>query len=226
MVILEGIKGLGTPVSALYPRYQYLNPEIITRHPSPQVIILASHQNNWEWGALTLPQGIHKEVLGVYKPLSNPIADAWLNKERGKHGLHLVPMAHTRSKVTQALTQSMEFALVLIADQTPSNMNSAHFTTFLNQPDTPFSPGPDLIARSTGFPVFYAQVRRLKPGYYTIRFELLEDQPARLQAGDITRKYVEALEQDLLDDPANWLWSHARWKHKRPSPATGFTVAR
>lgn len=226
MVILEGIKGLGTPVESLYPRYKYLNPEIIARHPSPQAIILASHQNNWEWGALTLPHAIGKEVLGVYKPLSNPIADAWLTRERGQHGVHLVPMALTRKRVTTAIEKNREFALVLIADQTPSNMSTAHFTRFLNQPDTPFSPGPDLIARSTGLPVFYAQVRRIRPGYYTIQFELLENQPKELEAGDITRKYVAALEKDILSDPPNWLWSHARWKHKRPSPVAGLTVLR
>jgi KDO2-lipid IV(A) lauroyltransferase len=30
--------------------------------------------------------------------------------------------------------------------------------------------------------------------------------------GFITKKYVELLEKQIVDDPSQWLWSHRRWK--------------
>ena len=30
---------------------------------------------------------------------------------------------------------------------------------------------------------------------------------------EVTDKYFKLLEQTIDRDPANWLWSHNRWKH-------------
>jgi KDO2-lipid IV(A) lauroyltransferase len=33
-----------------------------------------------------------------------------------------------------------------------------------------------------------------------------------MEHGFITKKYVEHLEKQIIDDPTQWLWSHRRWK--------------
>ena len=33
---------------------------------------------------------------------------------------------------------------------------------------------------------------------------------------EITEKFIQRAEKDILSDPASYLWSHDRWKFKKP----------
>jgi len=33
---------------------------------------------------------------------------------------------------------------------------------------------------------------------------------------DITRKIMQKIESVIVKKPEDWLWSHNRWKHKKP----------
>ena len=85
---------------------------------------------------------------------------------------------------------------------------------FLNQ-DTPFLPGPERIARKTNYPVFYFDVDRVKRGYYEITASLLHESPSETADTAITQSYANKLESIIQQKPANWLWSHRRWKKKK-----------
>jgi KDO2-lipid IV(A) lauroyltransferase len=101
-----------------------------------------------------------------------------------------------------------------IADQTPGPDN-AFWTIFLNQ-DTPVFWGTERIARKIDFPVVYIAVKRLKRGYYTITAEVLAEHPKDTADEQITKLHTARLEKDIREQPEIWLWSHKRWKHKRP----------
>jgi KDO2-lipid IV(A) lauroyltransferase len=55
----------------------------------------------------------------------------------------------------------------------------------------------------------------VKRGYYTLELVLLTEDPASMPQGEITRLYAHHLEETIKLEPAYWLWSHKRWKHKR-----------
>lgn len=210
-MLLESIKGLTMPKSELQRRFIYRNPEIFQPlfEKKESAILLGSHYGNWEWGVLSFPLSVHHAVMGVYKPLKNKVLEKYLNLLRKQWGLQLVDMAHTgRAIITQ---QNHPTIFVLIADQTPSDMRNAHWTYFLNQ-DTPFLHGMDKLARQTGYPVFYFEIERVRRGFYEVTFSQICETPAPLPEGEITRRYAECLEKNILKSPANWLWSHRRWK--------------
>ena len=60
----------------------------------------------------------------------------------------------------------------------------------------------------------YLDVKRVKRGYYTATMELMEFDPKGTTPYELTERYVRRLEETLAVDPAYWLWSHRRWKHK------------
>ena len=37
-----------------------------------------------------------------------------------------------------------------------------------------------------------------------------------MKYGEITEKYVNFLENDILKNPSQWIWSHKRWKKTGP----------
>jgi KDO2-lipid IV(A) lauroyltransferase len=102
-----------------------------------------------------------------------------------------------------------------IADQTPAP-EGAYWTTFLNQ-DTPVFRGSELIARKINYPVVYATVKRVKRGYYEMFVDLLSEVPKSTSDGEISELHTRRLERDIIAQPEVWLWSHRRWKHKRPN---------
>ena len=42
-----------------------------------------------------------------------------------------------------------------------------------------------------------------------------------LEPNAITERYARACEADVLEHPADWLWSYRRWKLKKPLYGAG-----
>ena len=91
----------------------------------------------------------------------------------------------------------------------------AYWTTFLNQ-ETAIFWGTEIIAKKLNYPVIYISMRQPKRGYYEITPELLCENPASTQKGEISEMHTKRLAQDIKKQPEIWLWSHKRWKHKKP----------
>lgn len=214
-ILLESIKGLSLSKVELQRRFHYTNPEIFDELYLQQksAILLGSHYGNWEWGVLSFPLSVQHRVVGIFKPLKNRLMDAYLNQRRSRWGLHLASMGQAGRVVVDHRHQPCIF--VLIADQTPSNIRDAHWVRFLNQ-DTPFLHGPEKLARSTGYPVFTFEINRCGRGYYEVTFKLMCEKVDKLPHGEMTSLFARQLESQIKKDPPNWLWSHRRWKRKRP----------
>ncbi len=215
-VILESIKGLSLREQELRNRYSYRNSFIFNElyQNKKNAILLGSHIANWEWGVLSFPLWVEQQVVGIYKPLSNPLTDAFLNKLRCRWGLHLYSMTNIGRAVVRQRQSPAIF--VLIADQTPSDIGNAHWLDFLNQP-TAFLHGPGKLAEKTGFSVYSFAIQRFRRGFYEVSFKKLADETEALSAGEITQRYAAELERLICQKPSDWLWSHRRWKHQPPT---------
>jgi KDO2-lipid IV(A) lauroyltransferase len=213
-ILLETLKGLGITQEVILQRYQFVNADILDQdfNANQNIIILTSHHTNWEWAVLSVNLWLKHQVVGIYKPLKNKTVNTFFNQHRQKWGLELVSMAKTARVF--AKKRETPAAFVFIADQTPSDIKNAHWVNFLNQ-ETAFHHGMDKIARRTNYHVYLADIKRVKRGYYEVTFSLLCREPAKLQEQEITGRYANALEKIIQKDPANWLWSHRRWKRKK-----------
>jgi KDO2-lipid IV(A) lauroyltransferase len=65
--------------------------------------------------------------------------------------------------------------------------------------------------------VVFADISNSKRGYYNIQLKLIVEESKNLPYQELTQLHVQKLEQQILDNPARWLWSHKRWKHQQPS---------
>ena len=57
-------------------------------------------------------------------------------------------------------------------------------------------------------------IYKLKRGHYKYEFELLTKDANTLPEGELTRKYIKCVEENIRLNPSNYLWSHRRWKHE------------
>jgi KDO2-lipid IV(A) lauroyltransferase len=101
-----------------------------------------------------------------------------------------------------------------LSDQSPQKSKIKYWTTFLNQ-DTPIFLGAEQIATKLDMAVVFFDCRKIARGKYELHFELLEENPKDCAPNEITELHVRALERAIRKDPAWWLWSHRRWKHKK-----------
>lgn len=184
---------------------QYLN-------AGQPVIGLAAHQCNWEWlPAATCLHGF--KVDSVYKPLHNETSERLMQRIRSRFGPHLIPMNRLPRELI--LRRGIPRFIALVADQMPNVPETALWLPFMHR-NTPFFTGSERLARSQQFPVVYVEMQRLRRGYYVATFSLLAAPPyTDLPQGAILERYRDYLTETLHRQPANWLWSHKRWKHHR-----------
>jgi Kdo2-lipid IVA lauroyltransferase/acyltransferase len=213
-ISLESIKGFSMSKKQLIRRHRIINPEVADRYfeNGMSAIAMPGHYNNWEWGSLSASLQIKHPVVALYKPMSNKLVDDYTKKHRAKFNTRLASIRNTVSLFNEL--SGKPNAYIMASDQSPTNLKDCFWIDFLNH-DTPWLHGFEKYARKYNWPVMYVDIQKIKRGYYELELIVLTEDPASLPDGEITNLYVEHLKQTILADPAYWLWSHKRWKHKR-----------
>ena len=62
-----------------------------------------------------------------------------------------------------------------------------------------------------------ADMRRVKRGYYEVRFEVLAEPPYHKGDTAILERYIGFMERIIRREPELWLWSHKKWKSRPKS---------
>ena len=176
------------------------------------VLLAAAHQCNWEWMLLALSLELGYPLDAAYKPLVDSWAEREMKKVRSRFGSRLVPAKELLADIIKR--GKLVRAVAMVADQEPTTSEHKHWTRFLNR-DTAFYMGPEEIARVTRFPVYFIGMKRTGRGFYELRLVPLCARGESMQAGELTERYVRLVEQQIRDAPADWPWSHKRWKLKK-----------
>ncbi|NCF18395.1 MAG: lipid A biosynthesis (KDO)2-(lauroyl)-lipid IVA acyltransferase [Haliea sp.] len=196
-------------------RVEILNPELIAECSGgmrQSVIILTIHQGNWEWMLHGLATTLGVPLDPVYKPLHSPAADRFMREVRSRFGSRPVAISEATRDI---LRRRREFRLlVMVADQSPVRRERSYWTRFMHR-DAAFYLGAETIARTTGFPVLFAQCRRLRRGHYQMELHKLGEAPYDGEAHSLTESYVRMAERAIREEPESWLWSNRRWKRQR-----------
>ncbi len=178
------------------------------------IIGLLGHFGNWEWVPPVTSLNFPFLVVPAYRPLKDKVMDRLMLKIRGRYAHELVPKKQVGRATVRYQRGESPFIIGLIADQTP-HPQVAYWTTFLSQ-DTPVFSGPEKLARSMRLPVFFVALRRQRRGHYLMHVVLMTDDAAGMKEGELSRQFMALLEQEIIRSPGDWLWSHRRWKHRRP----------
>ena len=213
-IILEGIRAFTMTRAQILARHRILNQEILDPYfeAGQGVIVVTGHYGNWEWGTLSTAIQTRFQIVGFYKPLKNKQIDRFARRNRSRYGTFLSPIHETTKTFETHKGQAVIY--LMAADQSPSNREMAYWVNFLGR-DTAFLHGPEKHARNNNYPVVFVAIRRAKRGFYELELTSLVEDPSKLPDGEITRLFAEKLEALIMEDPANWLWSHKRWKLTR-----------
>ncbi len=177
------------------------------------VMIMTAHNANWEWG-ISFPLFVPAEVPSyqIYKRLSNERFDKIMYAMRSKFGGVNVERRELPRFMVRMKNEQKPGVFWMISDQNPSS-HIHYWSKFLNQ-NTPTLIGTEQLARKFDYPVFYAEIKRVKRGYYHWELIPISLEPLKTAEFEISEKYMQLLQKTIESQPESWLWTHRRWKHK------------
>ena len=214
---IESLAALHMSEKELKKRYRFKDLDLLESiyKSDRDVTLLAMHYGNWEWISL-LPTYTSYNCFAVYKTLNNKYFDKLFIRLRSRFGLIPVSRQDTLRAIIKYRHDDKRFLVYSIADQRPRGIQIQHWITFMNQ-DTPVVLGPEKIARKYDMAVVFYKINVVSRGHYECEFILVADDAKVTKPPEITEKYYQMMEQHITDQPAYYLWTHNRWKHKKDS---------
>ncbi len=202
--------------------YTYTNTDLLLDlRESRGVICMRSHMSNWEVSGgiyeynreWNMEERLPKDCLFVaYHPMSNRVSDKVFNNNR----CAVLPGYKGMLKDSELLRHVIRHkdrrpVYMVIADQFPY-LGRHHVGTFFNQP-TEGMLAAFTLAHKLGLAVVTSHEERPERGHYRSTYEVLSEDASKDDPADLMRIYFQKLEEDIRKDPANWLWSHRRWRY-------------
>ena len=177
------------------------------------VLVLAAHIGNWELGlAATTRLGVRTRT--VVKEIKGAVGQYLVDRMRGAHGVETIPRRQAIRQIVATFREGGAIGFVL--DQ---NMTSDEgvFVDFFGRPACTMA-GLAVLAHRFDVPVLPVRFCR-DPDLRRHHVEILPAIPwesvGPTPEDDVrhnTQRYTKALEQMIVDHPAQWLWVHRRWK--------------
>jgi Kdo2-lipid IVA lauroyltransferase/acyltransferase len=214
-MLVEVMRSLRLTPGELARRVTLANPQLVRDEVAKgrPVLLVAAHQANWEWMLLGLSTQLGMPLDAAYKPLVDSFAEREMLKLRSRFGARLIPAQELLGDIIQQ--RHAPRAIAMVADQEPVTSERRHWVRFLNR-DTAFFLGPEEITRATKYASFFLRLKRTSRGHYEVEFVPLAAAGERLQPGEFTTRYAALVEAQIREVPADWPWSHKRWKLRKP----------
>ncbi|MBQ0158234.1 MAG: lysophospholipid acyltransferase family protein [Bacteroidales bacterium] len=182
-----------------------------------QVFVYLGHYCNWEWvSSLPLWCAPTTHCAQIYRPLNNAVFEHLFVRLRSRFGAENIAKNATLRRILQLKSQGQHTIVGFISDQSPRPENIHVWTDFLHH-DTPVFSGTERIGKKVNAAIYFADIRRVRRGYYRCQMRKMTDRIADYPDYTLTEEYMRWLEAIIRRQPAFWLWSHNRWKHTRAS---------
>ena len=172
--------------------------------------IMVGHQFNWEYANLLYSMNLHTPFIAVYMPFKNKHIDKIFYKFRSQYGNQFISAPDFKNKKHDVFLK--QYTLALAADQNPGDPSNAYWIDFLGKP-APFITGPAKGAVKNNTAVMIVGFGKTKRGHYHFTPTLITENGSLFTPEQLTVMYKNELEKIIRKDPANYLWSHRRWKY-------------
>lgn len=185
------------------------------------VMLLNSHCGNWElMGAILDMKGPitvdPKDICVVYRKMKS---GAWdevfgrfrtaLVRHRGFDGY-----IETENVLRYALSRrNVPTLYIFNNDQYPFHNIAKPYDIgeFLSQPTRAMG-GALAIARKLSMPVLFIRWDASGSWHYRMTFETIAEDASSMEIEELLRAYFDRLEENIKEQPYNYLWTHKRWK--------------
>ncbi len=204
-----------------------INPDEINDYflSAPSMTVLSTHCGNWEllggflgYRTSTGEKVVIREedITVVYKKLSSDVADDVFRRNR------VAPLEVVGTKCEVESFNVLRFAVkhkderrvyIYPTDQAPYKKTGKHpIGEFMHQ-ETNVMLGSVGMACKFSHSVMYMKMKRLERGRYEMTLIPICRDASDLTPEELMRRYYDLLQEEINETPANWLWTHKRWKN-------------
>jgi len=203
-----------------------VNPEELERLHSlaPSMMVLYSHCGNWElYGGLHHYSGRKLEGIGedtikvVYRAASSKLSDAFIKENR------FAPLAdpenfegyiESHNMVRYALThRDRKLMYNVNTDQRPYYAGSDNMEVDFMGIHTKTMSAAAALARKCHMSVSFLRMDVESRGHYRMEFVTICDDASTMTVQEIMDRYYLLLEEEIRQQPWNYLWTHRRWMY-------------
>lgn len=221
----ETIKLLHVSDEEMRRRIVFENMEVLDTlfDSGKSVVAYFSHCFNWEWApAITLWSRYkgckNVRFCQVYRPLKNEWADRFMLRLRSRFGSESLPKRTVLRDLLRMRSEGIMSVTGFMSDQKPSHGDPTLPLMLLNRP-TAMITGTETLARKLKTAVIYFDLSHTSRGHYRLTLKHISDDASETAPMEITRHYADMLQESIERDPADWLWTHRRWKNPVKLPA-------
>jgi KDO2-lipid IV(A) lauroyltransferase len=217
-IFVESIKAFSITNKTLLKRYKYINPELIDElyDKGRSIAFMGAHQANWEW-SISIPLHVKIKCFGAYTRIGNKYYDKTVKNSRTKFGFIGYKTSETIRSISRNFDKGIQGLYLLLSDQSPQIHKTHYWREFMGI-KVPIHTGAELIAKKFDMAVVNYSVKKVKRGYFEVTFETITEYPNNFKNYEITDKYLAITERNINNQPAYYLWSHKRFKHRNKVP--------
>lgn len=183
------------------------------------VLVIAAHTGSFELAVAAFGRSVAPIHL-VVKPFPAPV-DAFILRVRASAGLQMISAKNAVKPILSALKRNE--TVVFAIDQNATRSIGV-FVDFFGVPASTMSAVATLAAR-TQSPVVAALPYRAEEGTHVLKMHPAipwEEQATREETiVHMTQRYTQVVERAIREHPAQWFWTHKRWKTRPLSEKEG-----
>jgi KDO2-lipid IV(A) lauroyltransferase len=214
-MFLEMIKTMSISQQEMEKRFQFTNLDVYLDLEKKQksIAVMIAHYATYEW-VISMNYKISFKGYAIYKKIANPHFDKLVKNIRSKFKAFLITTKETNTTIESNAKAGILGIYGFASDQTPRWSESLYWSTFMGI-ETPIHIGAEVLAKKYDMNMIYLKVKKVKRGYYEATFEVLSDDVRSVPDYKLSELFMQKVEQQILEAPEFYLWTHKRWKHKR-----------
>lgn len=214
-MFLEMIKTMSISEAEMDKRFQFKNFDVYLdlEKKGKSIAIVCAHYASYEW-VISMNKNCNHEGIAIYKKIANKHFDDLVKKIRSKFKARLITTKETTAVIEENYKKNHLAVYGFASDQTPKVNAHTYWSTFMGI-EVPVHTGAEILAKKYDMNVIFLRVKKIKRGFYEGYFEVLSEDVKSVPNYQIMDAFVERVEKQILEEPAYYMWTHKRFKHKK-----------
>jgi Kdo2-lipid IVA lauroyltransferase/acyltransferase len=214
---LEMIKTMTISDKEINKRFTFTNMDLYHEYEAKgkSIAIFCAHYSSYEW-LLIMNKHIKFEGIGIYKKIRNKYFDKLVRDIRGKFDAQLIDTKETTKVMIENHKKGVLGVYGFAADQSPKVWKAVHWTSFMGK-EVPVHTGAEMLAKRMDMNVLFVKGEKLGRGRYQATFVEMAENPKEVPNYELTDMFFKMVEQQILEKPEYYLWTHKRWKNVKES---------
>ena len=217
-MFVESIKSISISEAEIRKRYKFTNIEEVNKieAANKSILLMCAHYGSWEW-IFIIQRYVSTDGYAIYKKIENKYFDQLVRKIRAKYNTYLITNKETFTRMREHKRLGKKGIYGFLSDQSPKIKSAYHWKEFMNI-KVPVHTGAEKLSKELDLAIVFFKTKKVRRGYYETTFKTLTLNPNEYENYQITDLFIKYLEDMIHEEPAHYLWTHKRWKHRNKVP--------